>query len=68
MLFTGAQLLFEVTVEDFVDSMVAEAYENLSEDQKQQADFEKVLRAAKAFHLAGVDLFKKQALGPAVKK
>jgi hypothetical protein len=61
-------LLFEISVENFIDPSVADAYDNMTELEKQQASFEQAMNSAKAFNMAGVDLFKKQHYGAAASK
>ena len=66
--YADAELLFEVQLVDFADGSAAEALQNLSLDGSKKADFNTILKAAQAEHLAGNQLFKKDEISGAINK
>lgn len=62
----NAELLFEVQLVNFADNSAAEALQNLSVDDCK--NFDTVLKAAQAEHLAGNQLFKKDEITGAISK
>jgi hypothetical protein len=63
-----AELLFEVELVNFVDNAAAEAFEALSMEDRENAEFSTVLKAAQAEHLTGNELFKKDQINGAISK
>jgi hypothetical protein len=61
-------LLFEVKLERFTDCSAAEAFQSLSLDDCKKADFNTILKAAQAEHLAGNQFFKKDEISGAISK
>jgi hypothetical protein len=61
-------LLFEVELVNFVDNAAAEAFEALSLDDRENAEFNMILKAAQAEHTTGNELFKKDQISGAIKK
>jgi hypothetical protein len=66
--YTDAELLFEVQLVNFADNSATEALRDLSLDDCKEADFNTILKAAQAEHLAGNQLFKKNEIGGAITK
>jgi hypothetical protein len=64
--YADAELLFEVELMDFVDNSAVEALQNLSLDDNK--NFDTILKAAQAEHLAGNQLFKKDEITGAISK
>lgn len=65
---SDAELLFEVELVNFVDNAAAEAFEALSLDDREKAEFSTILKAAHAEHSTGNELFKKDHIGGAINK
>jgi hypothetical protein len=61
-------LLFEVELVRFVDNAAAEAFEALSLEERQKAEFSTVLKAAQAENTTGNELFKKDQISGAISK
>lgn len=53
---------------NFVDNAAAEAFEALSLDDRENAEFNMILKAAQAEHTTGNELFKKDQISGAIKK
>ena len=64
--YADAELLFEVQLVNFVDNSAAEALQNLSVDDHK--NFNTILKAAQAEHLAGNHLFTKDEISGAISK
>jgi hypothetical protein len=58
--------MFEVQLVNFADNSAAEALQNLSLDDHK--NFNTILKAAQAEHLAGNQLFKKDEISGAISK
>ncbi|KAF4529553.1 hypothetical protein B566_EDAN016791, partial [Ephemera danica] len=55
-----ATVLFEITLEDYMDQLVADAYTNMTDLEKEENSLAKLMEVANAYHRVGTDLFKKQ--------
>ncbi|XP_069692399.1 inactive peptidyl-prolyl cis-trans isomerase FKBP6-like isoform X2 [Periplaneta americana] len=64
----NAELLFEVELVKFTDNMAAEAFEALSLEDREKADFGLILKAAQAEHVNGNESFKRDNINLAITK
>lgn len=64
----GATVLFEVELLDFIDYAAVLEIENLTEEERREGHFAKILAACKAEHNTGNDYFRQKNYGKAISR